>query len=111
MSTIYKILSAEDWAALNANKAFAGSDVDKADGYIHFSTAEQLAETLNKHYRGQGNLQVLTIETDLLHSSSLKWEPARGGALFPHLYSPLPLSAVTSSYAISAGSDGLFVLP
>lgn len=82
---IYKIFRADEWAALDANGETAGAPVDLADGYIHFSTAEQAAETAAKHFAGAGGLILAALEAETL-GDGLKWEPSRGGALFPHLY-------------------------
>ena len=73
---------------------FRGAPVDLADGYIHFSTREQVAETAAKHFAGQDDLVLLEIDADAFADDALKWEPSRGGALFPHLYGDLELSAV-----------------
>jgi uncharacterized protein (DUF952 family) len=89
---IYKILSRAEWAQAQAAGAFVGSAVDIADGYIHFSTAAQAQETAAKHFSGQADLVVLEIEADDL--ADIRWEPSRGGALFPHLYRPLAASLV-----------------
>lgn len=110
MADIFKILTRSDWQAFQSSGSYAGSPVDLADGYIHFSTREQLIETLNKHYAGQSDLEILTVGTDKVDESQLKWEPARG-ALFPHLYTDLPLDAVTSTFTVSAQPDGTFTLP
>lgn len=86
---IYKILRAPEWAELQAQGETAGAPIDVADGYIHFSTADQARETAAKHFAGEDGLILLALEADTL--SPLKWEPSRGGALFPHLYGPLRL--------------------
>lgn len=91
---IYKILSASSWKDAQESGAFAGAPVDIADGYIHFSTAEQVKETAAKHFAGQRDLVLLAIDSSRLGSSELKWEISRGGALFPHLYGVLDVSAV-----------------
>lgn len=92
-ATAYKILTADQWAAMQAAGEFAGAPVDLADGYIHMSTADQVEETLAKHFAGQRGLVV--AEIDLCgFGDALKWEVSRGGALFPHLYAPLPMTAV-----------------
>jgi len=92
---IYKILPRTEWDAAVAAGAFAGSAVDLADGYIHFSTAAQVHETAAKHFAGQTDLVLVAIDPATL-GDALKWEPSRGGALFPHLYAPLdPALAVT----------------
>ncbi|MEO3415351.1 DUF952 domain-containing protein [Roseovarius sp. CAU 1744] len=90
---IYKIFRPSEWAELKAKKETAGAPVDLADGYVHFSTAEQAPETLAKHFPGKADLMLLAVETDRL-GDALKWEPARGGALFPHLYRNLRLADV-----------------
>ena len=90
----YKILTADQWQQFQTDGAFAGASVDLADGYIHMSTAEQLDETLAKHFAGQTGLVIATIALDQL-GDALKWEPSRGGELFPHYYGKLPMSAVT----------------
>ncbi|MBF9051837.1 DUF952 domain-containing protein [Roseobacter sp. HKCCD9010] len=85
---IYKILRAEEWAALTAAGETSGAPVDVADGYIHFSTASQAAETAAKHFAGEDGLVLLAYDTDTL-GPAIKWEVSRGGAQFPHLYAPL----------------------
>jgi uncharacterized protein (DUF952 family) len=91
---IYKILPASSWQDAQENGAFSGAPVDIADGYIHFSTAEQVKETAAKHFAGQRDLVLLAIDSSQLAESELKWEVSRGGALFPHLYGTLDVSAV-----------------
>lgn len=92
--TAFKIFTGDQWAQFTADGIFHGAPIDLADGYIHMSTAEQLGETLTKHFAGQTGLVVAQVN---LHSfgDALKWEVSRGGALFPHLYSALPMGAVT----------------
>lgn len=92
-ATAFKILTAEQWASFQRNGLFHGAPVDIADGYIHMSTSDQLAETLAKHFAGQVNLTIAEIDLSLF-GDELKWEVSRGGALFPHLYAPLPMAAV-----------------
>mgnify|MGYP000970550746 CR=1 FL=1 len=90
----YKVLTADQWAQMQRDGEFLGAPVDLADGYIHMSSADQLEETLAKHFAGQAGLIIASINlTDF--GKVLKWEVSRGGALFPHLYAPLPLTAVT----------------
>ena len=91
--TVYKILAAADWAEAQARGRFEGSAVDRRDGYIHFSTAAQVAETARRHFAGQDDLLLLAVDAEAL-GGALKWEPSRGGDLFPHLYAPLPTSVV-----------------
>ena len=90
---IYKIFRAPEWADLSAQGETAGAPVDIADGYVHFSTAAQLPETAAKHFAGQDGLVLLALDTDSL-GAALRWEPSRGGALFPHLYRKLRLSDI-----------------
>lgn len=92
MSRVYKILSADEWAQAQARGAFAGSPDDRRDGFIHLSTADQLAETGRRHFAGRTGLIAVGFEADAL-GAALKWEPSRGGALFPHLYAELPAAA------------------
>ncbi|SHI64888.1 DUF952 domain-containing protein [Wenxinia saemankumensis] len=91
--TIYKILRPAEWAALQSAGVTPGAPVDVADGYVHFSTAEQLAETAARHFAGEDGLMLLAVE-DAALGDALRWEPSRGGALFPHLYRELRLSDV-----------------
>ena len=90
MSLIYKIVPASLWRETDG--AFAGAPVDLADGFIHFSTAAQVAETAARHFAGQRDLLLIAVDPDSL-GDALRWEPSRGGALFPHLYAPLPVAA------------------
>lgn len=103
---IYKILSRAEWAAAQAAGAFEGSAVDRADGFIHFSTAAQAPETARRHFAGRPDLLVLEVEADDL-GPALKWEPSRGGDLFPHLYAPLPVAAVRGVAEAPLGEDGV----
>ena len=93
MTTIYKICTASEWHEAKQAGAYGGSAVDLKDGFIHFSTAEQARETAAKWFAGQCDLVLVAVDADAL-GDKLKWEPSRGGALFPHLYAPLPLSSV-----------------
>ncbi|WP_204113813.1 DUF952 domain-containing protein [Shimia biformata] len=90
---IYKIFRGPEWAALRSDGETLGAPVDIADGYVHFSTAEQAAETAAKHFAGEEGLFLLSLETDRL-GDDLRWEPSRGGQLFPHLYRKLRLEDV-----------------
>jgi uncharacterized protein (DUF952 family) len=105
MNLIFKIASAEEWRAAEKAGAFIGSAVDRADGYIHFSTAAQAVETAAKWFAGRDDLVLAAVDSDTL-GAALIWEPSRGGALFPHLYQPLPLSAVRWSRKLALGADG-----
>lgn len=96
MSRAFKVLTAGQWAEFQAAGLFQGAPVDLADGYIHMSTADQLDETLARHFAGQTGLVVAEIDLAGL-GEALKWEVSRGGALFPHLYAPLPMEAVVAT--------------
>lgn len=90
---IYKIFRADEWAALQAKGETSGALIDLADGFVHFSTAGQAAETAAKHFAGVDGLVLLAVEGDDL-GAALKWEMSRGAALFPHLYQTLQLADV-----------------
>lgn len=106
MSLIYKILERPAWEAACVKGAFDGSAVDLADGYIHFSTADQAQETARRYFRGQTNLVLAAFETTAL-GEALKWEPSRGGALFPHLYGPLPTHLAIEIIDLGLDADGV----
>lgn len=106
---IYKILSRAEWAAAEAAGRFEGSAVDRADGFIHFSTAAQAPETARRHFAGQADLVVLEVEASDL-GEALRWERSRGGDLFPHLYGPLEATAVRRIAPAPLGPDGLPIL-
>ena len=107
---IYKIVPAPLWREAEAAGEFRGAAVDLADGYIHFSTGAQARETAAKHFRGQQDLLLVAVEGDDL-GPALKWEPSRGGALFPHLYAPLPVSAARSVVPLPLGPGGSHAFP
>ena len=109
-TTIYRLLTSELWQRAQAAGSFLGSEHDLRDGFIHFSTAAQLAETAARHYAGAPDLLLLGVSVAAL-GGALRWEPSRGGALFPHLYGPLPLSAVTSVEPLQVDASGVHVLP
>ncbi len=90
---IYKILRPEEWTALQEAGETLGAPIDITDGYVHFSTAGEAAETAAKHFAGVEGLLLLAYDAETL-GGALKWEPSRGGALFPHLYGPLRLDQV-----------------
>jgi len=92
-ATIYKICDTALWREAERTGVLAGAPVDRADGYIHFSTAGQVAETAARHFAGKADLVLVAVDVAAL-GSALRHEPSRGGALFPHLYGTLPLSAV-----------------
>ena len=107
---IYKILPRTEWTAAIAAGRFEGSVVDLQDGYIHFSTAAQAAETARKYFTGQTDLVVLEVEGDNL-GDALKWEPSRGGDLFPHLYAALAAEAVRAIHEAPLDSGGVPRMP
>lgn len=107
---IYKILTREEWETFQSAKRFEGAPVDLADGYIHFSTASQVRETAAKHFAGRGDLHLLAVDPDGL-GDSLKWEPSRGGALFPHLYASLPMESVVWEKPLPLDDGGRHVFP
>jgi len=109
---IYKILPRAEWTAAVAAGRFEGSAVDRQDGYIHFSTAAQAGETTRRYFAGVADLVVLEVEGDDL-GPALKWEPSRGGDLFPHLYGALAAGDVKAVYEAPLGADGIpaMVLP
>ena len=90
---IYKIFRADEWATMQADGQTLGAPVDLSDGFVHFSTAEQAAETAAKHFAGAEGLVLLAVEADTL-GEALKWEVSRGGALFPHLYREIHMTDV-----------------
>jgi uncharacterized protein (DUF952 family) len=103
--TIYKIAPQELWSEAERKGTFIGAPVDLADGFIHFSTAAQVKETARRHFAGQGNLLLVAIAADRL-GPALKYEPSRGGDLFPHLYGPLSMEAVVWAKPLPFGPDG-----
>lgn len=105
MTLIYKIAPQSLWDEAVAAGAFTGAPVDLADGYIHFSTAPQTRETAAKHFAGQSDLVLAIIDADAL-GAALKWEPSRGGDLFPHLYRPLRMDEVASVHPLPLKADG-----
>ena len=110
MSLIFKICPAGMWREAEATGIFHGAPVDLADGYIHFSTAEQAEETARRHFAGQTELMLIGVRADAL-GEALRWEPSRGGALFPHLYGPLPVAAVRFAVPLPLGADGSHAFP
>lgn len=108
--SIYKICPAALWREAERAGVFVGAPVDLADGFIHFSTATQVRETARRHFAGQQDLLLVAIEPAAL-GETLRFEPSRGGALFPHLYGTLPLSAVRSVDPLPLGPDGAHVFP
>lgn len=98
-SRVFKIEQSDVWQEAQKRGAYNGAPVDLADGFIHFSAADQVAKTLAKHFAGQKNLLLIAVDSAKL-GSSLRWEASRGGALFPHLYADLPMDAVVEARLI-----------
>lgn len=101
----YKLVDAADWEQARSEGVYGGSAVDRADGYIHLSAAAQLGETARRHYAGRRDLMLVAVDLAAL-VEAVRWEPSRGGDLFPHLYAPLPLSAATSERRLAVREDG-----
>lgn len=110
MAVIFKICRAAEWAEAVRDGAFRGSAVDLRDGYIHFSTAAQVAETAARHFAGQTDLVLVAVDAAAL-GDSLRWEPSRGGALFPHLYARLAVNAATWVKPLPLDASGRHVFP
>lgn len=109
-SHIYKITTSDLWATAQQSGIVPRAPIDDADGFMHLSSASQLAETLSLHFKGQSELFVLQVRVDGL-GDKLVWETSRGGALFPHLFAPLNLSQVTAFAQTSVGPEGQTDLP
>lgn len=107
---IYHMCRRQEWQDAEAAGAYGGSSQDAADGFIHFSTAAQVVESAAKHRAGQSGLVLLAVAADRL-GPALKWEPSRGGQLFPHLYGALPVDAVVRVAELPLGADGRHVFP
>ena len=105
---IYKICARPLWQAAEQAGVFTGAEIDVGDGYIHFSSQSQIAETLALHFTSQP--YVLLIEVDSAHLE-IKWEPSRGGQLFPHLYASLPMQAVSAVWPLALDAKGVHILP
>jgi uncharacterized protein (DUF952 family) len=105
MPYIYKIVDEIQWEQSVQVGEFTGAEIDKTDGFIHFSDASQVAATLEKHFKGIGGLLLISVDADLL-GDALKWEVSRGGELFPHLYGSLPMSAVVAQTPLPLLDDG-----
>jgi uncharacterized protein (DUF952 family) len=110
VTTIYKICEQALWQAAESAGRFLGTPDDARDGFIHFSSAVQLAETVAKHYAKKSGLMLVAVDAAAL-GSALHWEPSRGGALFPHLYGALPLAAVRWARPLPDEVDGRRPLP
>jgi uncharacterized protein (DUF952 family) len=113
VATIYKICERAAWRAAEADGLFRGTPVDERDGYIHFSTATQLAETAAKHFAKKSDLVLVAVDAEAAAAlgAPLEWEPSRGGDLFPHLYGALPLAAVRWARPLPDEIDGRRPIP
>lgn len=109
-AVIYKLVPTAAWRQAELLGRFTGSPVDLADGFIHLSTAVQVRETAAKHFAGEGDLLLVAVAAADVESQ-LRWEPSRGGALFPHVYGDLLLSAVRMVTPLPLGADGRHVFP
>jgi uncharacterized protein (DUF952 family) len=107
---IYKICTRGEWQRALGAGSYEGSQADRTDGYIHFSTYTQLQGTVEKHFRNRTDLVLVAVDATLL-GPALRWEPARGGALFPHLYGPLDVAAALAVEPLALGHDGVPQLP
>jgi uncharacterized protein (DUF952 family) len=110
LTIVYKISDIALWNAAERAGLFTGAPVDVADGFIHFSTAAQAAETAARHFAGRSDLVLVAVDADAL-GAELRHEPSRGGALFPHLYGTLAMSAVRWVKPLPLGSNGRHVFP
>ena len=108
ISKVFKVCEKNEWEILKQKDFFEGSKIDKKDGFIHFSTSEQLRDTLEKYFKAKSQLYLLEVNTDSL---DLVWEVSRNKQKFPHLYAHLPLSAVTKVYKIFLDSEGKHIIP
>ena len=108
MSKVFKICGKVEWESTKDNDFFEGSNIDRSDGFIHFSTSVQLKGTFEKHFTSKSQLYLLEVNTDDLE---IVWELSRNNELFPHLYQPLPLAAVARVYKISMDSNGNHIIP
>ncbi|MBC8338186.1 MAG: DUF952 domain-containing protein [Rhodospirillales bacterium] len=107
---IYHMCTRAEWQAAQVAGVYEGSSQDAADGFIHFSAADQVVASAAKHRAGQDGLVLLSVDAGAL-GEALKWEESRGGALFPHLYGPLPVDAVARADDLSLAPDGRHVFP
>lgn len=106
----YKVLTGPQMIELEQAGSFKGAPVDLADGYIHLSTLDQLTETVDKHFAGQTDLHVVAVDLEGL-GAAVKWEPSRGGQLFPHIYADLTLNVVTAYGPLDRDAQGQVCIP
>ena len=109
-SHIYKVMSARQWDAARTAGALSGVGIDVNDGFIHLSAADQVVETVKKHFAGQTDLVLLKVDTNQL-GDTLRWEKSRDDMLFPHVYGDIPLSAVVEDVPLPLGEDGQHHFP
>jgi uncharacterized protein (DUF952 family) len=109
-TTVYKICARGLWEEAQRRGSFEGSAVDSRDGFIHFSTASQVRETAARHFAAVADLVLIAVDVGLL-AESLRWEPSRGGDLFPHLYGSLPLEAVLWTQPLPLDARGRHLFP
>lgn len=107
---LYKILSAQRWTVAEALARVPETPVDEEDGFLHLSDASQVRETALKHFRGQRGLVLVTLDPNRFAAGTLRWEPSRGGANFPHVYGAVPLDAVVRVDPLEPADDG-FIFP
>ncbi len=96
---IYKLLATDEWVRAETAGRYEGSEVDRRDGFVHFSARDQVVETARRHFAAQTGLTLLAVDPRRL-GDQLRWESSRGGELFPHLYAPMPVAAVTAAYPL-----------
>jgi uncharacterized protein (DUF952 family) len=108
--SLYKVVPEEVWRSAEAEGLFRGSGIDLSDGFIHLSAADQVVETVSKHFTGQQGLLLVTIDGDKL-GSALRWEPSRDGALFPHVYGVIPMEAVDKVDPLPLDASGVHQFP
>ncbi len=107
---LYKVVAEVEWREAEAKGSFHGSGIDEQDGFIHLSAADQVVETVTKHFAAQRGLLLVTVNASKL-GTSLRWEPSRGGADFPHVYGVIPMAAVERVDPLPLGEDGVHQFP
>lgn len=107
--TLFKVVPRELWETVEADGEFTGSPIDVQDGFIHLSSAEQVRETVAKHFAGQDDLLIISVRESAI--DQLRWEPSRGGAMFPHVYGPLTVQSVERVDPLPLGADGVHQFP
>ena len=107
---IYHVCRVEEWYAAQNTGSYSGSSQDVAEGFIHFSTEAQLRASVTKHRAGQDGLLLVAVDAEQL-GETLRWEPSRGGDLFPHVYGSLSMAAVEAVYELPLGDDGMHIYP